>query len=87
MKTTAIAGLALTVLLSSFAAPAVAQPYPSKPIRFLVGFAPGGTNDIVARARAQKLTENVGQSFVIENRGGANTAIATKLMAREVVRS
>ena len=59
-----------------------AQPYPSKPVRFLVGFPPGGTNDIVARALAQKLTENVGQSFVVENRGGANTAIATEIGAR-----
>src|SRR5258705_9120904 len=59
-----------------------AQNYPSKPIRFLVGFPPGGTNDIVARALAQKLTENMGQSFVVENRGGANTAIATEVAAR-----
>ena len=56
--------------------------YPSKPIRFLVGFPPAGTNDIVARAVAQKVSENVGQSIVVENRGGANTAIATELGAR-----
>jgi tripartite-type tricarboxylate transporter receptor subunit TctC len=55
--------------------------YPSKPIRFLVGFPPAGTNDIVARAVAQKVSENVGQSIVVENRGGANTAIATELGA------
>ena len=78
----AMAGIASAVLLLSFTAPAAAQPYPVKPVRFLVGFPPGGTNDIVARALAQKLTENVGQSFVIDNRGGANTAIATELMAR-----
>ncbi len=78
----AMAGIAPAVLLLSFTVPAVAQPYPSKPVRFLVGFPPGGTNDIVARALAQKLTENVGQSFVIENRGGANTAIATEIAAR-----
>jgi tripartite-type tricarboxylate transporter receptor subunit TctC len=83
MKTmTAMAGLASAVLLLSFTAAAVAQPYPNEPIRFMVGFPPGGTNDIVARALAQKLTENMGQSLVVENRGGANTAIATELLAR-----
>ena len=56
--------------------------YPSKSIRFLVGFTPGGTNDILARALAQKLTENMGQSVIVENRAGANTAIATELAAR-----
>ena len=61
---------------------ASAQNYPNKPIRFLVGFTPAGTNDIVARALAQKLTENMGQSVVVENRAGANTAIATELMTR-----
>jgi tripartite-type tricarboxylate transporter receptor subunit TctC len=59
-----------------------AQSYPVKPIRFLIGFPPGGTNDIVARALAPKLTESLGQQVVIENRGGASTAIATELAAR-----
>jgi tripartite-type tricarboxylate transporter receptor subunit TctC len=61
---------------------ALAQNYPAKPIRFLVGFPPSGTNDIVARAVAQKVQEFIGQSVVVENRGGANTAIATELGAR-----
>ena len=56
--------------------------YPAKPIRFLIGFPPGGTNDILARALAPKLTEALGQQVVIENRGGASTAIATELAAR-----
>src|SRR5690606_10268919 len=59
-----------------------AQSYPVKPIRFLIGFPPGGTNDILARALAPKLSEALGQQVVIENRGGASTAIATELAAR-----
>jgi tripartite-type tricarboxylate transporter receptor subunit TctC len=55
-------------------------PYPVKPIRFLVGFPPGGSNDIVARVLAPKLSEGLGQQVVVDNRGGANTAIATQLM-------
>src|SRR6187402_1987939 len=59
-----------------------AQAYPVKSIRFIVGFPPGGTNDIVARALGQKLTEQMGQQLVIENRGGANTAIASEMFAK-----
>ncbi len=73
--------LALSLVLGA-AHPALAQaPYPAKPIRFLVGFPPGGTNDIVARAVAPKFSEYLGQSVVIENRGGANASIATDLAA------
>jgi len=59
-----------------------AQSYPAKPIRFLIGFPPGGTNDILARALAPKMSEYLGQPVVIENRAGASTAIATELAAR-----
>ena len=59
-----------------------AQSYPVKPIRFLIGFPPGGTNDILARALTPKLSEYLGQQVVVENRGGASTAIATELAAR-----
>ncbi len=64
--------------------PVFAQAYPVKPVRFVVGFPPGGTNDIIARILAQKLTESMGQSWIVENRGGANTAIATEMAARAV---
>ena len=59
-----------------------AQTYPAKAVRFVVGFPPGGTNDLVARALGQKLTEQMGQQFIIENRGGANTAIASEMFAK-----
>jgi tripartite-type tricarboxylate transporter receptor subunit TctC len=71
----------VTTLAVAFSASAQA-PYPGKPIRFLVGFPPGGTNDIVARLLTPKLTEYLGQSVVVENRGGANASIAAELGAR-----
>jgi tripartite-type tricarboxylate transporter receptor subunit TctC len=74
--------LAAALLLATGTCPA--QGYPAKPIRFLIGFPPGGTNDILARALAPKLTESLGQTVVLENRGGASTAIATELAARSV---
>ena len=78
-----IASRAMAVLCAVLATASLhAQTYPSKPIRFLVGFPPGGANDIVTRLLAQKLSETMGQTFIVENRGGANTAIATEMMAR-----
>jgi tripartite-type tricarboxylate transporter receptor subunit TctC len=72
---------AVTALVLACSAAAQA-PYPSKPIRFIVGFPPGGTNDITARALAPKLSEFLGQQVVVDNRGGANTAIACELFVR-----
>lgn len=59
-----------------------AQSYPTRPIRLVVGFAPGGANDIVARILAQKLTEVMGQQIVVDNRAGADGRIATELVAK-----
>lgn len=74
--------LSIVLLLLTAASPLAAQTYPSKPIRFIVGFPPGGTNDIIARLFAPKLAEGLGQQVVVENRGGANTAIASEMFVR-----
>src|SRR5665213_28262 len=59
-----------------------AQGYPSQPVRIIVGFAAGGPNDILARLMGQWLSERLGQPFVIENRLGAGSNIATEAVVR-----
>ena len=61
-----------------------AQAYPTKPIRLILGFPPGGSNDIVARLLAPKLSEIIGAQVVVENRPGANATIAADLVAKAV---
>lgn len=77
----------LLVVLAALAcaAPAsgwAAEAYPAKPIRFLVGFAPGGVNDLVARVLATQLSARLGQQVIVENRAGASGNIATQQVAR-----
>lgn len=61
---------------------AVAQPYPNHPAKIIVGFAPGGGTDVVARLIAQKLQESMGQPFVVENRAGATGTIGADIVAK-----
>ena len=60
----------------TLAAPAAAQTWPARPVRIIAPFSPGGGTDIVGRFLAQKLTEQTGGSFVVENRPGAGATIS-----------
>src|SRR5262245_29624398 len=61
---------------------AQAQAYPTRPVRIIVGFAPGGGTDIIARLIGQWLSERLGQQFIIENRPGAGANIGTEAVVR-----
>src|SRR4249920_3087956 len=70
--------IAGAIVLPALPRIATAQTYPTRPVRLIVGFAAGGSTDISARLIAQWLTERLGQTFVVENRGGAGSNIGTE---------
>ena len=74
----ALTAVAFAVLSTS----AFAQSYPNKPIRLVVGFTPGGVSDVLARAMSVRLSQNLGQQVVVDNRPGAGTTIASEFIAK-----
>jgi tripartite-type tricarboxylate transporter receptor subunit TctC len=78
-----IAKFLVSILLPSLLATTLlAQPYPSKPVRLLVPFGPGGVGDITSRAVMQKMSESIGQQIIIDNRPSAGGIVATETVAK-----
>ena len=76
------AAVLLAALSLAASLPLQAQTYPAKPVRLLIPWPPGGANDVVGRIVAQRLTEQLGQQVIVENRGGASGTIGSDLVAK-----
>jgi tripartite-type tricarboxylate transporter receptor subunit TctC len=72
----------MPLVLLFFAGQVLAQPYPARSIRLVVGFAPGGAADVVARTLQEPLQRNLGQPIVVDNRPGAGSSIAAEYVAK-----
>ena len=82
MKYSLLIRAAMCTLAVAAAAPAHAQSYPTKPVRIIVGYTPGGGTDVMARVLAKYLSDTFKHSFVVENRPGAGAILATELVAK-----
>src|ERR687884_629506 len=74
--------LALSALLCSIATAEAQTAYPTRPIRLIVPFTPGGSGDVFARPIAQKMSESMGQQVVVENRPGSGGVIGSEVVAK-----
>jgi tripartite-type tricarboxylate transporter receptor subunit TctC len=81
MRKTALSLLTALTLLLTLAGGAAAQDYPTKPVRLIIPFPPGGSNDVVGRMIATQLGERLGKQVVVDNRGGAGGVIGTEVAA------
>jgi tripartite-type tricarboxylate transporter receptor subunit TctC len=81
MPRTGLSLLATVALLLVLPSPAAAQDYPTKPVRLIVPFPPGGSNDVVSRMVATQLGDRLGRQVVVDNRGGAGGVIGTEVAA------
>src|SRR5262245_11352832 len=82
MKSTVVLALSCAMLIGTAACAVAADKYPSRPVRMVVPYPPGGGSDITGRAIGAKLNEYLGQTFVIDNRPGATGLIGTELAAK-----
>src|SRR5947199_1436719 len=82
LRRTAITLIALGVSVIGSIGSASALDYPTRPVRWVVGYPPGGATDIIARLVGQRLSEKLGQQFVIENKAGAGNNIGTETVVR-----
>jgi len=82
MKRTAFLRIAMAALAALLVGSASAQPYPNRSVRVIIPFPPGGTLDTLGRALAQKLSDQTGQTFVVENRPGGNGVIGADAVAK-----
>jgi tripartite-type tricarboxylate transporter receptor subunit TctC len=80
-KLTPLLCASVALAIAGLSGVAAAQTYPTKPVRLIVPFPPGGSNDIVGRLMAQELTEKLGKQVVIDNRGGAGGVLGTEIAA------